>query len=154
MIELRQVLPRRDGVTCFAASLPSVVYSRHSIPELSIVRIAMAGCARAIIESILRHIFEARGHSWLVAVATWNRKVCACQIEFGVLVHGERKSRRLETLHSVAVLAAVDVRRRGELTEVFVLVAISAGCELQLVHRCCARWRVALCTCNIRMFSL
>jgi len=87
VIKPRKVFPRCDCVTRFAAGRLAATNAQHSFSELSLVRITMTCGARAILKSILGHIFELRRQSWFVTITTRNRKVRACQIESCAPMH-------------------------------------------------------------------
>lgn len=88
------------------------------------MRICVTRCARQPRE------VEGRGHSrcrTLVAVATGNSSVSACEPERQLLVHRQAERRWLESLYCVTTLALAEVRCVRELLVVIVLVAIRAS---------------------------
>lgn len=135
MVKVRQVIPGGNGMAGFAARLPAGgIDTHHPFAELSMVRIAMTCDAGTIFKSILRDIFELRRQVGLVAIRTGNGNMSAAQTEASVLMHRKRKGGWPESLHGMAVLTAIQMRRRRELTNMLVFMAIGARSEFQLVN--------------------
>lgn len=84
---------------------------------------------------------------------TRDRHVLSRKLEARVLVLGQSERRWAEALDRVATLAAVPIRRRLELAEMRVAMAIGALCELDLVERRLARRHVTLRTRHVGMLS-
>lgn len=83
-------------------------------------------------------IFAVRSHRSLLfsmAVLTRDRRMRALQGERRILMLLQRKCRRMEAFHLMAIFAAVEVRRTGELSGMRILVAIQARLRCRVVIR-------------------
>ena len=81
----------------------------------------------------------------LVTIGARNRDVPTRQHESSLLVFGQRKGRGLVSFQVVALVAGIQVRGRGKLTGMAVLVAIRAEVKFHPVQRVFALRNVALC---------
>lgn len=151
MIKLVKIVPLVGRVACLAA-VGSRVRSDalHARAELPLVRIGVARSTRKIAE-VIRHRLGFRCR--LVAVRTSDSEVSASQNKTTLLVFRKRKRRRVERFLGMTLLALVEVRRRGKLRLVRILVAIRAERELYFEHRRLARRNVALRAIYGRVFA-
>ena len=94
--------------------------------ELALMHIVVTSCATELSEVISNYFGANRG---LVALDTCNCHVTTGQWEAGLLVHRERVAGGFERLPVVALFASVVPGGSGELSFVFVHVAIDAKRE-------------------------
>ena len=111
-----------------------------------VVRIDMTSCAALVGEMILARSHGDSSFQRLMAVRADNRKVGSCEREPGLLVFGQRESRRVKRRLCMTGLAFIRVRLRGELGTMRVRVATLAGVRRELILRIRAGGLVAACT--------
>ena len=151
MIKPGQVLPRRNRVASLASGRLAILELRHAFAELSAMRIAMAGRARPFLEAELCGAFKWACGGDLVTFRARDSNVTTGELEARVLVLRQGEGRWPESLHSMAVLAAIQVRRRCELSEVDVSMAVGALSRFDLEESRFTCWDVALRAGDIRM---
>ena len=136
MVELGQVFPSLGAVAGFAAKRLAVRASpRHSLLKLPLVQINVATLAVQILPLIGNLGSRQRSIGEFVAIGARCRQVPAVQRKSNLFVAGEGKRRWNKTVQVMALFAAVQIRRAGELGIVIVLVAIRALREFDLVQR-------------------
>src|ERR1700694_376416 len=96
------------------------------------VDVLVAACATELREVIERNRV---GRRRLVAIVACHRNVTAGKREAALLVPFDGEVRYFPLVAVVALLAAVAPRVGSELPLVLILVAIQAGCKLELVFR-------------------
>ncbi len=108
MIELLEVLPRRDVMACLAAEGFSIGSElRHPRRKLSAMWILMTSRAGKVLPPIRDCILQFRIHAFPMAISAGDRNVGARQRKPGVLVPHQRECRRAESLHGVAGFATI-----------------------------------------------
>ena len=143
MVELGDVAPGAKAVAGPTAGRGTVGSKRrHPLLELALVRILVAAPAGRVLEA------EASCRSVLILIRVTllarNREVCSAQGHAGLGVPRLREDRGTETVHCMARVAAVLVRRSGKLIVVLVPVAVRAGPEADAIQRVLPSLRVAL----------
>lgn len=113
----------------------------------------MASCTRAVIKVERQDFVRSSGKAYLVTIRTGDRGVRPCKHETRLPVLRDRECRTMKIFYRMAVLATIQVRRRGELPVVGVLVAIQALRELHLVKGIFTCRSVAFFTGNARVLS-
>ena len=137
VIEARHFVPLHHGVAGLAtwhrAVRPPLFHLRA---EFALVHIIVANRAGPIVESIF-HWGQGTFRHWLVAVRARYRDMRAGQREARLFVLGQRIHCRAKCLvfYVVAIIAAIQRRRRGKLRFVNVFVAILALRRDNLVQR-------------------
>jgi len=136
MVESVDICPRPHIVTGFASQRGAVGASlRHAIFEFAVVRICVAGGATAIFEAERHNFVRAARRSHLVTIGAGHGGVRSGQSEASVAMLGDGKESAVKIAHGVAVLAFVQMRSRGELAVMRVLVTVRAKREFHLVNR-------------------
>jgi hypothetical protein len=109
-----------------AKGFPVSARNDHALLELIPMRIAMAACAGQVVEVVGSIRFRGRLQISCVFVTVRARggDVSACEHEARVFVARQRERRGMEALNVVAVFAAIQVRRGGELILMLVTMAI------------------------------
>jgi len=153
MVKTRQVFPRRQRMARLASGRLAVLQTGHTLSELPAMRIAMACRTRPVLEAKLRRAFERFANSRLVTIGAGDGDVSARERETRVLMLRQREFRRTEPLHRVTALATVRIRRRRELSEMYISMAVGALAELDLEERRFARGHVTLCARHFRMLA-
>ena len=115
------------------------------------IHVASRTCA--VIKVERQDFVRSSGKPHLVTIRTGDRGVRSCEHEPRLSVLRDRECRTMKIFYRMAVLATIQVRRRGELPVVGVLVAIQALRELHLVKGIFTRRSVAFFTGNARMLS-
>lgn len=155
MVEASNVNPGFGVVTRFAAQRSSIgPLLRHAVFEFALMRIGVAGGARAVREMERQNLVCSSAEARFVAIRAGDGHVSSGQHEAGVLVFGNRERRAMKILYGVAVLAAILVRRGGELFVMRILMAIRARRELHFVQSVFAGRRMAFVASDGRMLSL
>lgn len=127
VVEADERAPGGLGMAGFAAGNRSVLPPRlHALGEFAAVRIGVAAGAGTVFKKVLHGRGGCPAHSGLVARVAGYSEVRLSEREAGFLVLGQREPDRLERLNGVAVLAAIPMRRAGELAAVDVFVAARA----------------------------
>lgn len=127
MVEVIHLRPGSNVVAGFASQRSAVGAAlRHSVFELTMVRIRVACGATPIVKMVRHDVVGAMGRAGFVAIVTRDGGVCAGQTKARVTVLGNRKGRAMKVLHGVAALAAVPVGCRSKLTVVSVFVTVGA----------------------------
>jgi len=103
---------------------------QHALAELSLMRIFVATRACEIIPAVnrSRHGFQFR--AFFVTVATRSSDMSSRQGELRLFVPGQSEGGRSIAFQGVALLASVEIRRRGELG--IVLVGVTVGAVLEV----------------------
>ena len=155
VIEAGQFSPGFHHVAGLAARQASVgVWLPHPFQELPAMRVNMARSARAVFKPIGYGVSRPAGIVGLMAIHAGHRDVPAGEREAGGLVPRQGKGGGLETLHSVAALALVQVRLPRKLTVVRVAVAVSAARKTDLVSRGPPGGKMAFCAGDFGMPAL
>src|SRR6202008_205485 len=125
MIEAAHLDPGLHGVASFTAQRRAVSAARcHALLEFPFVHVFVAGRAGAVLEVERQDLVSPSTKTNLVAVGAGNRHMRPGQHKAGLLVLGDGVGRAMEILDRVALLAAVVIRRGGELFVVLVLMTI------------------------------
>lgn len=129
MIKTGEFLPRFCGMAYLAArQFPFLPGVTHQLVELALVRICVASCAGEAAPVI-------KGSGWLesrrglVTITADNRLVTSGQRKLGLLVPGKGEDRRLKPLQAMTPFTAVEVGRGGELSGMWISMAIGATLE-------------------------
>ena len=126
----------------------------HAIFELTFVRIGVTRGAGAILKLVEHGIFCLRRRFFLMTITTRDRDVPSGKHEPGLLVLRQSESGGPVSFQRMALLTAVEVWSGGELSLVFVFVAVKTARELYLVKRFFTFGDVALCTLHGGMLGL
>ena len=154
MIEATYVRPRLRVVTGLATERGSIrATPGHALFKFAVVRINVAGRAALILEMEGEHLVRRAACACLVTLVARHRHVRARQREACLLMNGYCKRGAMKILNGVATLAAVLIRRGGELPFVNIFVAVQAGGEFHLVNSILPRWNVALIALNDRVLA-
>ena len=155
VVEALNVNPRPGVMAGLAAERRSVgALGGHPLLELTFMHVFVAGVAGHVRKVEREDLVGPAGESRLVAFGAAHGHVRPRQRILRVLMLGDGKRRAMEILYGVAILAAVLIRRRGELLVMCVLMAVPARRELHLVDRGLARGRVALVASHRHVLSL
>ena len=134
MVKATDVDPRTRVVARFATEGGAVrALLLHAVLEFAFVGIGMAGRTGAVRKMEWQDLVGSSAEACLVAIGTGDGHVRAGQYKTSVLVLCDREGRAMKILYGVAVLAAILIRRGGELLVMRVLVAVQAGCEFYFV---------------------
>ncbi len=156
MIETDEVAPGLLGM----ARLTSLRRARcgerfgHLLVELSLVYVSVTGGAIERGEVIRDDRELGLLRLLLVAIDASDSDMAPGEREARLLVSRQGEAGRLESQFAVTRLAAIEIRRGGELPLVRVLVAVGATIKLDLVPRSLARGRVTLGARDVRVLSL
>src|SRR5579863_8182940 len=116
MVEALNVDPRPGVVAGFAAERRAVgALGRHAFLEFAFVHVLVAGVAIHVGEMERENFVGSAGEPHLVALGAADGHVSSRERILGVFVLGDSECRAMEILDRVAILAAILVRRRGEL---------------------------------------
>ena len=154
VIEAGEVLPILDGMAGFASRNPPIVLVRgHLCFELPKMNIFVAGGTSQVPK------MEGSGRLGLallrgVTIGAGHRQMRSFENKAGFQVPREGERRRRKGLRRMATLAAVRQRGCGELPGMFVLVAISAQCEVDFVPCRRTLGNMALCASDLGVRSL
>jgi len=107
----------------------------HGLVELAFMRVLMADGAGAVVEAVDHRVLGLGSGTLLVAITAGSCDMAAGEREARLLVLRQREGRGMVTLEVVALFAAIQVRRSGELTLVLVFVTVHAFAELDLEER-------------------
>ena len=155
MVEASNIDPGLGAVAGFAAKRGSVgTFLPHAIFEFAVVRVAVAGGARAVVEMKRQNLVRSSAKAGLVAIRACNSHVSPGQHEMRVLVLGNGERRAMKIFYGVAILAAIEVQSGSKLLVMRILMTISACPELYFVNSVLAGGRVAFVASDGRMFSL
>lgn len=118
--------------------------SRHPVVKLPAMRVHMACDAGLVRESEWQNFVGAVREACFVALVARHGGVRAGQHEPGLLMLCNGEKRPMKVAHRMARLAAIVVRRPGELAIVGILMTVRAVRELHLVDRLAGRGKMAL----------
>lgn len=119
-------------------------YLLHALVELALMNIFMTACAIQVFP-VIDEILGLELIRLFVAIDARYGDMPASEHESGLLVLGQGKGRGLVSLQIVAFVASVQIRGRGKLTGMAILMAISAEIKLHPVQRVLALRNVTLC---------
>ncbi len=155
MIEASNVDPGFGVVTRFTAQRRSIgALQCHAVLEFALMGIGVACSASAVREMERQNLVCSSAKARFVAIRASDGHVGSGKDKACVLVLGYGERRAMKILYGMAILAAVLVRRGGELFVVRILMAIRARRELYFVHSLFAGRGVAFVASDGRMFSL
>lgn len=155
MVEAREFLPGFGGMARFATCRCTVgARLLHALPELTLVRIRVAGGAGKIFKAVEGGVLCCRRRSLLMALSAGNGDMASGQDETSLPVLGQGEGGGPVAIQGVALLTAVQIRRRCELSLVFVFVAVEATGKLDLIKRFFPFGDMALRTGHAGVFGL
>jgi len=152
VVKLRQVAPRCEGMASGAThGLAIGPWLRHAIGELTPVRILVAGRTAETLEAIRRDLQQLRIAALGVTLTASHGNVRSFERESRLPMELERVERRMESLHRMTRLAAIQQRGILELAGVSVAMTVSTLCEFDLEEGRASGWEMALRTLDRRM---
>lgn len=107
----------------------------HALLELPLVRIGVTGGAIQILPVINGRRLLAQLRRVLMTFAAGDSLMSTCKDEAGLLMPSQRERRWPISIHGVALLALVHVRRGCKLSCMTVSVTVGANLKLDLVER-------------------
>jgi hypothetical protein len=125
----------------------------HERVQLSSVRIGVAGGAGKVLPVIHRSRLGLESSQGM-AIAAGHCHMAAGEGKARFLVAGQAECRRHQSLHRVAIVAAIEVRSAPKLPGMFIAMAISTAGELHLEHGVGAPGNVALGTAHRGVLAL
>lgn len=145
MVKTVYIDPGPHVVAGFASQRCAVGASlRHAILEFAVMRILVAAGTTAIFEAERHNFVGAACRSHLVTIGAPNGGVGSGQSETSVAMLGDGIERTVKIAHGMAILAFVQMRRRGELAVMSVFMAVRAKREFHLVNGVLAGRKMAL----------
>ena len=125
----------------------------HERVQLPLVRIGVAGGAGKVLPVIHRRRLRLESRGRGMAIAAGDCHMAAGERKAGFTVPGQAECRRHQSLHRVAIVAAIKVRSSPKLPGMLVAMAIGTSLELHLEHGVGALGNVALGTLDRGMFA-
>lgn len=145
MIEAGEFLPCSGGMAGLTLEGFSV-YPRllHECFEPTLVWVGVATCACQVLPVVTCGRFRGEIPGQLVAIAARNCHVASAESKRSLVVPAQAECGGQKPLQGVAILAAIEMGRDGELPGMFIGVAVGAALKFHLVKRCFAFRKVTL----------
>lgn len=155
MIEAVDIDPRPGAMARFAPQGRAICFfGRHTILEFALVRIGMAGGARAVLKVERQNLVCSSAKASLMAIRTGNCDVCSGQHKVCFLVFGDGECAAVEVLDRVTIVTSVLVRSGGELLVVLIFMAIRTRGKFHFILRFFPGRRMAFITRNSCMLAV
>jgi hypothetical protein len=145
VIKAADLYPGRGGVASYTSKRRAVAaQSLHAVAKLPAMRVYVACATSLVRKPEWQDIVGAMREACLVAFVARHGSVRAGQHELGLLMLRDGEERAMKVAHRMARLAAIVVRRAGELAVVRIPMTVRAVREFHFVDRVAARGKMAL----------
>lgn len=155
VIEGGEFVPGFSGMTRFAPKrLTTHSFLLLKCCESALVRVGVTTRARQVLPVIARSGFRCEIPRRLVAIAARDRHMFSAKCKRSLIVPAQAECGGQKPLETVAILAAIEMRRGGELPGMLIGVAVGAALKLHLVDCFLALRKMTLGALQRRMPAL